>query len=334
MVRFDFSRAIELLKAAKTVALCGHKNPDGDCLGSILALASILNDAGIQATPLLANPYQPKDLAFLEGYDTLVAAGDYKGNPDVFVMVDVPNDERMLDGAAVKARAKVSIKIDHHAGPDDVADLCYIDESAAAAGMLVWELAGQMCNERSASVAQNCYAALLTDTGSFRFQNADADAFAAAAQMVAAGADPAFVATEVYQRKSLASLRLSSRVADRARFECEGRLVISWMDDADLAELGATKEDCEDLIDVVRQIDGPEVCVVLRGQADSIRGSIRSKSGHDVRAIAMQMNGGGHVAASGFTLYGDMEQAIAEVIERVAASFEPVATQIAQEGCR
>ena len=127
-----------------------------------------------------------------------------------------------------------------------------------------------------------------------------------AAQMVAAGAEPSLVASMVYQRKSLAALQLESRVAQRARFACGGRLVVSWMDDSDLAELGATKDDCEELTDVVRQIDGPEVSVILRGMGTHIRGSIRSKTDYDAAAVAKTMNGGGHRAASGFTLYGPM----------------------------
>ena len=321
MVRFDFSGAIKLFKEAKTVAVCGHINPDGDCLGSVLALTSVLNGAGIEATPLLASKDKPAALDFLPGYDTLVPALDYADDPDVFVMVDVPNDERMRDGAAVKARAKATVKIDHHMGPDDVADICYIDESAAAAGMLVWELAKQMCDTPSMDVAKNCYAALLTDTGSFRFQNADEAAFESAAQMVAAGADPAYAATQFYQRKTIPALKLESLVVSRLQIECQGHLAISWVEERDLEQLGARKDDCEELIDVVRQIAGPEVSVILRGQKDCIRGSIRSKTSHDVRAIAMQMNGGGHVAASGFTLYGSMQDAIGEVVARVGASF-------------
>lgn len=321
MVRFDFSGAIELLKNAKTVALCGHKNPDGDCLGSILALACALRAAGVQATPLLATNDKPANLDFLEGFDGLVPAEDYKESPDVFVMVDVPSDERMENGAAVKARAASTIKIDHHAGPDDVADMCFIDTEAAAAGVLVWELIAQMGIEVTSGMAQCCFAALTTDTGSFRYQNADARAFEAASQMVAAGADPAHAAVCLYQRKSIAAIKLEARVAERARFECGGHLVISWMDEDDLAELGATRDDCEELTDVVRQIGGPEVSVILRGQGDHIRGSIRSKTTHDVQAVAMKMNGGGHKAASGFTLYGNMEEAIATVVALVAESF-------------
>lgn len=322
MAGFDYAGAVSLLKEAKTVALCGHRNPDGDCLGSVLALAQALQSLGIEAAPLLATREKPQLYDFLPGFEQLTPAADYSGEPDVFVMLDVPEDARMDDAAAVRARSRATVKIDHHAGPADIADYSYIDTDAAAAGVLVWELLPQLGAERTAGIARCCYAALLTDTGSFRFQNADQRAFEAAAQMVAAGAEPSLVATMVYQRKSLAALQLESRVAQRARFACGGRMVISWMDEADLAELGATKDDCEELTDVVRQIAGPEVSVILRGQGDHIRGSIRSKTTHDVQAIAKKMNGGGHKAASGFTLYGDIQEAIDTVIGHVAASFE------------
>ena len=325
MVRFDYSGAVALFEAAQTVALCGHKNPDGDCLGSILALTQVLKAKGIQATPLLATADKPANLDFLAGYEDLVPAADYQESPDVFVMVDVPSDERMADGAAVKARAAKTLKIDHHVGPEDIADIAYIDPSAAAVGTMVWQLIDQMGVPRTAEAAQCCYVALMTDTGSFRYQNADADAFAMASEMVLAGADPATAATNLYQRKSVAAVQLEARVAERARFACQGRLVISWMDDDDLAELGATRDDCEELTDVVRQIAGPEVSVILRGQDGHIRGSIRSKTAHDVRAIAEKMNGGGHVAASGFTLYGSMDKAIETVISKVAESFDDTA---------
>lgn len=321
MVRFDFSGAVALFETATTVAVCGHKNPDGDCLGSVLALTHALRAKGVQVTPLLATGAKPANLDLLAGYDELVPAADYKKDPDVFVMVDVPSDERMTDGAQVKARAKATVKIDHHAGDDDVADICYIDPSAAAAGVMVWDLIGQMGVKRTAQIAQCCYVALMTDTGSFRYQNADASAFALAAEMVAAGAEPATAATQLYQRKTMAAVQLEARVAERMRFACDGHLVISWMDEHDLEEIGATKDDCEELTDVVRQIAGPEVSVILRGMDGHIRGSIRSKTDHNVRVIAEKMNGGGHVAASGFTLHCPMDEALETVIANVADSF-------------
>ena len=321
MARFNYSGAVRLFKDAKTVALCGHMNPDGDCIGSVLALTLALDEMGVEAVPLLATSAKPQIFDYLEGFDRLQPAAEYTGTPDVFVMLDVPNEERMKDGAAVMARAAHKVKIDHHTGPEDIVDIAFIDADAPAVGVMVWELIDQMGLDPNAAIADACYCALLTDTGSFRFQNADVRAFQAAAQMVSFGADPARSASMLYQRKSLAAIKLESRVAERARFACGGRMVISWMDQADLKELGATKDDCEELTDVVRQIDGPEVSVILRGQEESIRGSIRAKGDHDVRAIAEQMNGGGHKAASGFTLYGDMDKAIQQVVDVVADSY-------------
>ena len=330
MARLDFSGVIELLDQAQNVALCGHMNPDGDCLGSVLALTHALRAQGKQATPLLATTAQPEIFDYLEGYGEMIPAAQYDGTPDLFVMLDVPNEQRMVDGADVMARAAHKVKIDHHDGPTDIVDASVIDTDAAAVGVMVWELLEQWGVEPTPLVADCCYVALLTDTGSFRFQNADARAFEAAAAMVKAGANPAIAATNVYQRKSLAAVALEARVGARARFACGGRMVISWMEQADLDELGATKDDCEELTDVVRQIAGPEVSVILRGQGESIRGSIRAKGGHDVRAIALQMNGGGHKAASGFTLYGDMDKAIQHVVDLVAESFGVTPENMAQ----
>lgn len=322
MAGIDYSRAVELLTGAQSVALCGHINPDGDCLGSVLALTHALRAMGKSAQPLLATAAQPANLDFMPGYDEFVPAASYEGAPDLFVMVDVPNEQRMADGAQVKARCGKSLKIDHHAGPEDIVDAAIIDIDAAAVGVMVWELIEALPVEPTPAMAQCCYAALITDTGSFRYQNADARAFASAAGMVAAGADPATVATNIYQRKTIAAVRLEALVGERIRTALDGRCIYSWMTCEDLERLGATKDDTEELTDVVRQIAGPEVSVILRKNEDgSIRGSIRSKGEHDVQAIAMKMGGGGHKAASGFTLHGDMRAALQTVVDTVAESY-------------
>lgn len=322
MAGIDYSRAVELLKGAQSVALCGHLNPDGDCLGSVLALSHALRAMGKSTQPLLATTAQPANLDFMPGYDEFVPAAQYADAPDLFVMIDVPNDQRMSDGAAVKARCAASLKVDHHAGPEDIVDVAVVDTDAAAVGVMVWELIEALGVEPTPAMAQCCYAALITDTGSFRYQNADARAFSAAASMVAAGADPALVATNIYQRKSIAAVRLEALVGERARMALDGRCILSWMTNDDLLRLGATKDDTEELTDVVRQIAGPEVSVILRKNEDgSIRGSIRSKGEHDVQAVAIKMGGGGHKAASGFTLHGDMREALQTVVDTVAESY-------------
>lgn len=321
MGRLDYGPAIDHLAGERTVAVCGHVNPDGDALGSVLALTLALRQAGFEVTPLLATRELPVLYDFLEGYDSLVPACEYHGRPDVFISVDVPGIQRTGDGAAVFERAKKSIAIDHHPGPADFADISFVDDTAAAAGMLVWDFIEQAGIERTPAIATCCYTALVTDTGRFQFQNVDARALNAAASMAQAGAVPSEIARNVYQRRSAAALQLESLAVQRMETVCEGKAVISWVSEQDFRELGATKDDGESLIDCIRQLDGIEVAVMLREQGPIIRGSIRSKTTRDVASIARQMNGGGHAAAAGFTVKGSLDEAQKTVRRLLAESF-------------
>ena len=312
-----------------TVAICGHVNPDGDALGSVLALTCALRSAGYRVTPLLATRERPHLYDFLYAYEDLTPACEYGAVPDVFISVDVPSIQRTGDGVYVFNRACKTIAIDHHQGPADFASVNLVDDGAAAAGMLVWDFIEQAGIERTPDIATCCYTALVTDTGRFQFQNADPDALKAAASMAEAGASPSEISRQVYQRRSMAALKLNSLVIDRMNLICDGRAVISWVREKDFAELGATKDDGESLIDTIRQLDGIEVAVMLREQGPIVRGSIRSKTDRDVAAIAEKMNGGGHKAAAGFTIKGRLENAYDQVVDLLSESFAQ--TPVARE---
>ena len=321
MAKLDYGPAIALLKDARSVAVCGHVNPDGDALGCVLALTLALRSAGHSVTPLLATRECPELYDFLAGYGDLTPACEYRAVPDVFISVDVPTINRTGDGVSVFERARKSIAIDHHQGPADFADVNLVDDTAAAAGMLVWDFIEQAGIPLTPEIATCCYTALVTDTGKFQFQNADARALQAAAVMSAAGAVPSEVSRYVYQRLSMAALKLKSLVIERMELHCEGRAVLSWVTESDFERLGASKDDGESLIDVIRQLAGIEVAVMLREQGPIIRGSIRSKTSRDVAAIARHMNGGGHRAAAGFTVKGDLEEARGQVLALLEESF-------------
>ncbi len=309
MAGFDYAGAIELFDEADSIVVCGHVNPDGDCLGSVLALTMALRARGRNAVPLLATASKPEVYSFLDGYDLMVPAREYKETPDLFVVVDVPNPERTGDGFAVFSRAKKSVQIDHHTPQKEFATKTYVDKDAPAAGVLIWELLKQMdCT--SPSAAASCYVALMTDTGRFQFQNADARAFAAASEMVAAGASPSELATLVYQHRSRGALELQRLVIERMETFFDGRAVISWVEDEDFTKLEASREnDGDNLIDIIRELGSAEIAVMLRGQHGVVRGSIRSKNERDVAAIAEKLGGGGHRAAAGFTYHGTVAKA-------------------------
>ena len=302
----------ERLSALDDFAICGHVNPDGDCLGSQLGLYHALKNLGKKVVCLLAKD-DPIDtgLLFLPGVETLIPAAQYSSSAKVFVAVDVPTTERIGEAAAIQAAAKVRFTIDHHAVDTTMAEFTYVDPAAPAASLLVWNLAKKL-NAISFEVAQCCLTGLITDTGRFAYQNTNAEAFFCAAEMVEAGASPAVVNREFFQNRSLASVKLEQLVLERMEFYEQGAFVVSYLSKEDFATCNAIKADAEPLIDSLRSIRGVRVALILRENSEGqIRGSLRAKDDDtDVAAVARFFDGGGHKAAAGFTFYGSMDEAL------------------------
>ncbi len=312
------------LREFDTFALCGHVSPDGDCLGSQLALAHALRAMGKKATCVLAKPDAvEKSFMFLPGADGLVPACEFADSVDAFIACDVPNLDRLADGAAVHARAKAHFTIDHHAVDSCMAEYNYVDPDAPATGMLVWQLIEKMGIAPTPAMAQCCYLALMTDTGRFQFQNTTPEAFELAGAMVRAGANPAACSQEVYQRRTAASLGLEGVMLNNMRVSDSGAWALSYARLSDFERLGAVKADAEPLIDVLRSLDGIQVACMLREQEDVVRGSLRAKGDDiDVAALAGKIGGGGHKAAAGFTFHGTLDEAVAMMPGLLDGLFE------------
>ena len=308
----DIARELE---RADTIALCGHHHPDGDCVGSVCALAHLLRGLGKEVQPLLCTEEPVPDVyRFLVEADSFVPAGSYTATPDVFLALDISGCNRLKDALAVLSRAGRKLSVDHHAGPDEVWDLCYDDPSCSATGLLVWEFAGLLGVEPDAAFATACYVAMMTDTGRFQFQNTDARTFRAAATACEAGADPADISARVYQSRTRASIRVEALVFERMQVTPEGTVVYSWLSDDDLERLQARSQDADRLVDSLRTLGGVRVALMLRVSGVHVRGSIRAKDDTDVAAVASKLGGGGHRAAAGFVLEGTLQQAFDRVL--------------------
>lgn len=311
----------EALLKRDHVCICGHVSPDGDCIGSQLALRAALVQLGKDVHVLLAaDAPLERSFACLPGADELVPAEAFDGRCEVFVQVDAPDAKRIGEAAAaLRAQALFTITVDHHAVDRRETDLSYTDPDAASTSMLVWGLAGHLGVDRAGDVAACAYTGLMTDTGRFQYQNADAAAFEAAAQMVAAGAAPGAIAREVYQNRRLASVLLEAVAIAHLELSADGRTALSWLSAADFAACGASRPDAEPLIDVLRAIEGVAIACMLREQDGQVRGSLRAKGDADVAALACELGGGGHRAAAGFTLDGPLDDAVALLRGRLAA---------------
>ncbi len=311
----SLSEIAEALRSARSIALCGHHNPDGDSIGSVCALTHVLRSMGKEVQPLLStHEVIPDVYLFLEHADEFLPARDYRGEPDLFLALDVSDRRRIMEAGEVFERARTRVALDHHPDSEEIWDLCYSDPDAAACGVLVWELASSLGFVPDESFASACYVAVMTDTGRFQFQNTDARAFRVAMQCCEAGAAVGAIAEEVYQNRTVASIGLEMLVFERMTLACEGEVVYSWVDDSDLERLGARKQDADNLIDHIRTVKGARVAFFMRASDRDIRGSLRAKDDTDVSAIAAQLSGGGHRAAAGFRFCGTVEDCAQRVV--------------------
>lgn len=313
-----------LQNIAKSLLSCdsfvigGHVSPDGDCIGSALGLAWALRQLGKEVTCVLArDELPPANLGFLPGAEDLLPALHYKGNFDCFIAVDVPTRERLGDAASLQAEAQLTVTIDHHEVPSVMSTLSYTDPDAPSTTCLIWELLPHLAIEATSDIAICCYTGLMTDTGRFQNQNADARAFSLAASMVASGADPAVAARSYYQNRALASVLLERYVIDHMSISDSGRAALSWLSEEDFASCKAVKADAEPMVDLLRSIHGVQVACMLREQPGEVRGSLRAKDDTDVAAIAREFGGGGHRAAAGLTLKTSLSQAVETMAARL-----------------
>lgn len=327
--RPSFDEITALVRGAATIAVCAHTSPDGDALGSELALVELIERIWPEkrVTALLADDdVVPRIYEFLPGAERLVRASDYHESPDLFFCVDLSQPDRLNEARAVLERSRSVAVIDHHPPAERFWDAGVVRTDAAAAGVIVAEYALGLAPDLTPTMAQNLLCALVTDTGRFQYQNANGEAFEVASLLVDSGASPSEVALHVYQSDRLAYLHLSATVMGRITTFERGKIAYSYATAADLAATGVPVAECDGLVDIVRRVDGCEVALFLKEvPGGKVRGNLRAKTDLDISAIAREMGGGGHPAAAGFTLEGDIDQALSTVLPKLRALYAPAA---------
>ena len=321
----SFDAITRLVEAARTIAICAHTSADGDALGSELALLEILERRWPEkrVVALLADDdVVPRIYQFLPGTERLVRAVDYTGEPDLFVCVDLSQPDRLNDARAVLERSAHVAVLDHHPAREAFWDAGVVRPDAAAAGVIVAEYGMHLGLDLTPTMAQNLLCALVTDTGRFQYQNANGEAFRVASALVDAGASPSEVSLHVYQSDRLSYLHLSATVMGRITTFEQGRIAYSYATTADLEANAVPVAECDGLVDIVRRVDGCEVALFLKEvPGGKVRGNLRAKSDLDISVVAREMGGGGHPAAAGFTVEGDIDQALAVVLPKLRALY-------------
>jgi bifunctional oligoribonuclease and PAP phosphatase NrnA len=327
-IEAEWVRAVKALDDATEICLACHIRPDGDALGSMLAVAHALRERAPHGPRVVASfgdrPFEvPRILQFLPGLDLLSPPDHYPDEPEVMVTFDAASAGRLGLLEARAARARELIVLDHHASNTRFGTVNVVDPEAAATAVLAFDLVGRLGVELSRDIAFGLYAGLVTDTGSFKYASTSPRVHELAARLLQTGIEPGAVAQKLWDSAPFSYLGLLSAVLGRALLE-PGRaaghgLVWTTVTRADRAAFGLPLDAAEAVIDVLRRTDEADVAVVLKEDDDGRwQVSARSKGHVDVGRACVAMGGGGHARAAGFTASGAVDDTMAALRARLA----------------
>lgn len=307
-----WSAALAAIDAAGEVALACHVAPDGDALGSMLALGLALRARGVPVRCGFAgSPRVPATYAYLPGQELLVDEADFPAAPALLVTLDTSSVDRLAALAPSVAGAGEVLVVDHHERGDGFGTIRLVDPRAAATAVVVEEFVRRLGVPVDADIATCIYTGLTTDTGSFKYVATTPAVHDLARRLLETGIAHDRVARAIWDTHPYGYVRLLGLACSRARLEpAEATglgLVWTWTTAADLREHGLGIDEVEAVIDVVRTTAEAEVAVVVKEDVDgALKVSTRSKGHVDVGAVCAALGGGGHRFAAGFTSTGDL----------------------------
>lgn len=313
---------VPFLKSANRVVITTHTRPDGDAIGSQVALGTFLASKGKEVWMINADPV-PYNLEWLPGsgdvrvYDHSVELVEAIASADAVIIADTNALHRLgTPGNQIKATGGKRILIDHHTDPEDWFDMSHRRETASSTGELVYELmAGWDVTGISAEVAQALYVAIMTDTGSFRFSNVSPTLHRMTADLLErAGVNAAWMHSMVYDRKSPEGMKLLAAVLSTQQLHFDGAVGTMVVTRQMLEDTGAPVEETDGFVNMLLSIEGVHVAMLLTETARGTKISFRSKGEWEVHKWAQSMGGGGHRNAAGAFRAGSLEAALQHIL--------------------
>jgi phosphoesterase RecJ-like protein len=326
----ELAQAAEAIRGGERFLVTTHENPDGDALGSMLAMKLALDQLGKDSSMLLVG-----DAPLPGEYSFMPLEGLVRNVPDdasqrILLTLDCANESRIGPDPEVLQLSPLVVNIDHHHDNSRFGDVNVIDARASSTGELLRDLFRELDIELTPAIAEALYIALVTDTGRFQYTNTTPKSLRLAAELVEAGADLHRIFQGVYESVQFAKLKLLARALERAQVYEGGRLVVSYLLRDDFQEVGAAEPYSEGIIDYLRAVEGADMAVLIREPPRSggplHRVSLRASHDElDVSAIARKSDGGGHRQAAGFSSEASIDE-ITDFVRREFAAAQPDAT--------
>jgi bifunctional oligoribonuclease and PAP phosphatase NrnA len=296
----QFAAAIEQLKGKK-VAVCGHMRPDGDCIGSIVAVVRVLKSLGIEAVGLNRDEV-PSTLKAFVGDTPLMLASDFQPDGHVAVTVDCA-DQKRIGERLNELFPAVVLNVDHHISNKAYAQQNLIIATASATAEILAGFYMDLGYEIDAITAQALYVGIATDTGQFRFSSTTPETFEIARRLCECGAQPSVAAYELYECETFSKIKLLQNFLNSLTMEFDNRVCVGLIENGVYEETGATIDDSEGLVDYARSIAGVDIGVMIEDRDGALKGSLRAKNPfYRVDQVAKLFNGGGHACAAGLNV--------------------------------
>jgi bifunctional oligoribonuclease and PAP phosphatase NrnA len=319
-----FQQIGEVLRDHQSFAILSHVRPDGDAIGSQLALGFSLLAAG-KTVWLINDDGLPENLAFMAGADRILTPPETPLDVEVAIALDTGNKPRLGERSlAAASRAKLWLNIDHHVSNPRYGDLNLVDATSPATGQILYRLIRALDLPMPPETRDAIYVAVSTDTGSFQYPSTTAETYEMAADLIRRGLDVGSINSKTYDNNPYRRIELMRALLNTLELTAGDRVAHWEMRDQTRINLKLTPDDSEGLIDIIRSIRGVQVAVFFEELPDGkIRVSMRSKDRScDVCQIALEFGGGGHALAAGIRMAGPLATAKQQVLDAIQRRIE------------
>lgn len=318
-----FSELKSKIENAETIVVFSHVNPDGDTLGSNLAISIIMEKFFNKKVDSVYIGTLPNLYSYLPDFQRFKSINDIENKQyDLAIAVDVASKDRMVLGTRIYDSAKTRVNIDHHKTNIGYGDLNIVEGDAACVGVILYKIFKEWGIEISTDVARCIYTSLLTDTGGFKYENTTPDTFLLAAELVRLGVSPTYEFRACYETKPQSMVQFQAYVVSNTVFYNSGKIAFSKITRSDMSKFNASDDYTEGIVEILRTSKNVEIAAILKETKEGYtKVSLRSKT-VDVTPIVIDFGGGGHTFAAGCTIKKPIAIAFDKLLKRVQCELE------------
>ena len=302
------------IRQAKSVCICSHVNPDGDTLGSALAMRLVLEGMGKKAR-VFCQDKVPDNLRFLKGAEEILTPEKNTAEYDLFLAVDVSDAGRLGSCLELKDHCAHSAQIDHHGTNPEYTEINSVDENACATCAMIWEQMKYLEAPMTREIAECLYTGISTDTGNFSFDCTNRETFLVMADLMETGFPLAELSMGLFREKSQPQLRLLGRAIEHMRFEENGQIAVMTLTMKDFQDCGALSEHADTVVNYGVETVGAKMAMLARETGDGqIKFSLRARAPLTVDDVCARFGGGGHARAAGISMEGSLDATVRQVL--------------------